>query len=136
MTSHIHFNTFGGNPFCSRVGRAVLETIHKEGLQQNCLEVGGHLMSRLESLMDKHDVIGCVRGKGLMLGVDLVEDRTTKEPATAACAQVWERSRELGLLVGKGGLFGNTLRIKPPMCITREDADFIVDVLDHAMAGI
>jgi alanine-glyoxylate transaminase/(R)-3-amino-2-methylpropionate-pyruvate transaminase len=71
-----------------------------------------------------------------MLGVELVKDRSTKEPAKAECAEVFERSKDLGLLIGKGGLWGNTLRIKPPMCIHKEDARFILDVLDEALAQI
>ncbi len=71
-----------------------------------------------------------------MLGVELVKDRTTKEPARDECAFVFERCKELGLLIGKGGLWGNTLRIKPPMCIHRGDADFMLAVLDEALAGV
>ncbi|MBG88309.1 MAG: aspartate aminotransferase family protein [Verrucomicrobiales bacterium] len=136
LTSAIHFNTFGGNPFISRVGRAVLEAIDADGLQANSAKVGGYLLEKLDALADKHDLIGHVRGKGLMIGVELVTDRRSKDPATAECAAVWNKAKELGLLVGKGGLFGNTLRIKPPMCVTMEDADFMVDVLDEALQTI
>ncbi|MDF1813562.1 MAG: aminotransferase class III-fold pyridoxal phosphate-dependent enzyme [Verrucomicrobiales bacterium] len=136
MTSHIHFNTYGGNPFISRVGRAVLETIDKDGLQKNSAEIGGYLLEKLEKLQEKHDLIGQVRGCGLMLGVELVTDRKAKTPATAECAAVWNRAKDLGLLIGKGGLAGNTLRIKPPMCITKDDADFMIDVLDEALAKV
>ena len=134
LTSHIHFNTYGGNPFISRVGRAVLETIDKDGLQKNSANVGGYLLEKFEGLREKHDLIGQVRGKGLMLGIELVKDRATKEPASAECTRIWNRAREMGLLPGKGGLAGNTLRIKPPMCITREDADFMTEVIDQSLA--
>lgn len=87
----------------------------------------------LEGLAARHSLIGEVRGLGLLLGVELVKDRKSKEPAKEACAAVFERARELGLLIGKGGLWGNTLRITPPLCITRADADFIVAVLDEAL---
>jgi len=86
----------------------------------------------LKNLMSGHDLIGDVRGRGLMTGVELVKDRKTKEPAKDECARVFERTKEMGLLIGKGGLYGNVLRIKPPMCITREDVDFIIGVLDAA----
>jgi alanine-glyoxylate transaminase/(R)-3-amino-2-methylpropionate-pyruvate transaminase len=68
-----------------------------------------------------------------MLGIELVKDRKTKEPAKAECAQVFESCRDLGLLIGKGGLYGNVLRIKPPMCLTEADADFLVEVLDESL---
>ena len=71
-----------------------------------------------------------------MLGVELVKDRGTKEPATAECAAVFEKCKDLGLLIGKGGLFGNTLRIKPPMCIHQADADFMLEVIDEALAAV
>jgi alanine-glyoxylate transaminase/(R)-3-amino-2-methylpropionate-pyruvate transaminase len=136
LASRIHFNTFGGNPVSCAQGRAVLRVIEKEGLQANCLDIGAYLTSGLEKLAAKHSMIGQVRGKGLMLGVELVKDRTTKEPAKDECAFVFERCKELGLLIGKGGLWGNTLRIKPPMCIHREDADFMLAVIDEALAGV
>jgi alanine-glyoxylate transaminase/(R)-3-amino-2-methylpropionate-pyruvate transaminase len=133
LTSRIHFNTFGGNPVVCAQGRAVLEVIEREGLQANSLKVGAHLKAGLVRLAEKHSLIGEVRGLGLMLGVEFVKDRKTKEPAKEECIAVFEKARELGLLIGKGGLWGNTLRIKPPMCITIEDADFILQVLDAAL---
>jgi alanine-glyoxylate transaminase/(R)-3-amino-2-methylpropionate-pyruvate transaminase len=136
LATRIHFNTFGGNPVSSAQGRAVLRVIEKEKLQQNCVNVGGHLKAGLLKLQEKHNVIGDVRGMGLMLGVELVKDRTTKEPGKEECAAVFEKARELGLLIAKGGLWGNTLRIKPPMCITKEDADFMIAVLDEAFASL
>jgi alanine-glyoxylate transaminase/(R)-3-amino-2-methylpropionate-pyruvate transaminase len=135
LTSRIHFNTFGGNPVSCAIGKAVLEVIDREGLQANSLAVGDHLLAGFRKLQEKHPLIGDVRGRGLMLGVELVKDRKTKEPAKAECAAVFERARELGLLIGKGGLHGNTLRIKPPMCLSRADADFLLEVLDVALAG-
>jgi alanine-glyoxylate transaminase/(R)-3-amino-2-methylpropionate-pyruvate transaminase len=77
-----------------------------------------------------------VRGKGLMLGLELVKDRQTKEPAKEACAAVLEKARELGLLLGKGGLWGQTIRFSPPMCITQADADFLLEVLDASFASL
>ena len=136
LTSRIHFNTFGGNPVCCAIGKAVLEVIEREGLQENALTIGNHLLDGFRALAAKHSLIGEVRGLGLMIGVELVKDRKTKEPAKAECVQVFEAAREMGLLIGKGGLHGNILRIKPPMCITREDADFMLAVIDRALANL
>ncbi|HEU5070129.1 MAG TPA: aminotransferase class III-fold pyridoxal phosphate-dependent enzyme [Verrucomicrobiae bacterium] len=136
IATRIHFNTFGGNPVSCAQGRAVLEVIEREGLQANALKIGHHLKTGLQRLAGKHPLIGDVRGLGLMLGVELVKDRTTKEPARDECAAVFEKARDLGLLIGKGGLWGNTLRIKPPMCLTPADADFLLDVLDCALASV
>lgn len=135
LASRIHFNTFGGNPVSMAQGRAVLDVIEKEGLQQNSLEIGARLKAGFAKLAEKHDLIGDIRGLGLMLGVELVKDRASKEPAGPECAAVFERCKDLGLLIGKGGLWGNTLRIKPPMCITAADADFLIATLDEALAG-
>jgi alanine-glyoxylate transaminase/(R)-3-amino-2-methylpropionate-pyruvate transaminase len=136
LTQKVHFNTFGGNPVACAAGRAVLEVIAREKTQANCLELGRHLRAGLERLQAKYPVIGDVRGAGLLLALEFVRDRTTKEPAREACAQIFEHARELGLLVGKGGLHGQILRIAPPMTITRADADFILAVLDEAIGAL
>jgi alanine-glyoxylate transaminase / (R)-3-amino-2-methylpropionate-pyruvate transaminase len=136
LASRIHFNTFGGNPVSCAQGRAVLQVIENEKLQDNCLVQGARLIEGFEKLALKHPIIGEVRGKGLMLGVELVKDRKTKDPAKEQCAEVFERCKDNGLLIGKGGLRGNTLRIKPPMCITADDADFMIDVIDNALSGV
>ena len=87
-------------------------------------------------LEEKHALIGEVRGLGLMLGVELVKDRQTREPAAAETADVVEEAKDRGLLVGKGGLYGNVVRIKPPMCITKADCDFLVDCLDECLEEV
>jgi alanine-glyoxylate transaminase/(R)-3-amino-2-methylpropionate-pyruvate transaminase len=133
MAHSIHFNTYGGNPVSMMQGLATLEVIEEEGLQQNALEVGTMLKGGLEALTDKHRLIGEVRGMGLMLGVEFVKDRETKEPAAAETAEIIELAKQRGLLLGKGGLHGNTLRLKPPMCITKDDAQFIIDCLDEVL---
>ena len=135
LTQRIHFNTFGGNPVVCAQGRAVLEVIEREHLQANCLKVGGYLKAGFERLAAKHSLIGDIRGLGLMLGVELVRDRRTKEPAKEECAAVFEACRDMGLLIGKGGFMGNTLRIKPPMIFSTSDADFMLAVLDEALAS-
>jgi alanine-glyoxylate transaminase/(R)-3-amino-2-methylpropionate-pyruvate transaminase len=136
LTNRIHFNTFGGNPVCMAAGSAVLDVIDEDGLQENSRVIGARLKAGLKRLMAGHSLIGDVRGMGLMLGMELVRDRSSKEPAKAETLEILERAREMGVLFGKGGIDGNVLRIKPPMCISAEDADFAVDVLDQAFASI
>jgi alanine-glyoxylate transaminase/(R)-3-amino-2-methylpropionate-pyruvate transaminase len=136
MTKRIHFNTFGGNPVSMASGLATMEVIDAEGIQENAARVGKHLKQGLLQLQEKHTLIGEVRGLGLMLGVELVRDRTSKEPATSEAAELMELSKERGLILGKGGLFGNTMRIKPPMCITTDDADFMLAVIDDCLEEI
>jgi alanine-glyoxylate transaminase/(R)-3-amino-2-methylpropionate-pyruvate transaminase len=133
MKNRLHFNTFGGNPISVTQGLATLEIIDREQIQKNAREVGGYLKQRLLDLQDRQPLIGEVRGMGLMLGVELVRDRQSKEPADREAADIMELCKERGLLVGKGGLYSNTLRIKPPMCITKDDADFLVDCLDEVL---
>jgi alanine-glyoxylate transaminase / (R)-3-amino-2-methylpropionate-pyruvate transaminase len=134
LTQRLHFNTFGGNPVSMAAGLAVLDIIDEEGIQQNARERGRQLKAGLAQLQRSHALIGDVRGMGLMLGVELVRDRGTKEPAKSAALDVLESAREHGLLIGKGGLDGNILRIKPPMCISAADVEFALDVLDRAFS--
>jgi alanine-glyoxylate transaminase/(R)-3-amino-2-methylpropionate-pyruvate transaminase len=134
LAQRLHFNTFGGNPVSMAAGLAVMDVIEEEGLQENARVVGARLLDGLRRLQRRHPLVGDVRGMGLMLGVELVSDRATRAAATAETLEVLEAARELGVLVGKGGLQSNVLRIKPPMCITAADADFAVDVLDRALA--
>ncbi len=136
LAAKIHFNTFGGNPVVCAQGKAVLEVIDREGLQVNALKIGTYLTDGLRKLEAKHSIIGDVRGKGLMLGVELVKDRATKEPAKEETLQVFEQAKDLGLLIGKGGYHGNVLRIKPPLCFTTADVDFLIEVLDVCFSGL
>ncbi len=136
MTNRVHFNTFGGNPISMTQGLATLEVIDNENIQQNAKLVGGHLKNRLLELQERQPLIGEVRGMGLMLGVELVRDRKSKEPANTETSEIMEKCRERGLLLGKGGLYGNVLRIKPPMCLTKDDANFLVDCLEESLKSI
>jgi len=136
LTSRIHFNTFGGNPVSMAQGFATLNVMLDENYQQQAKDKGAKLFAGLRDLQKKHPMIGDIRGKGLMCGVELVTDRATKTPATAQCAAVFERCKDLGLIIGKGGFFGNVLRIKPPMCLTEADIAFMLDVLDVAIGEV
>lgn len=128
-----HINTFGGNPLSSRAAAAALDVIEAEHLTENAGRVGAHLMEQLQALAQRHPIIGDVRGRGLMLGVELVADRKTKEPAGAAAERVLNLCKDKGLLIGRGGLYSNTLRIQPPLVITQQEADEAVRILDEAM---
>jgi alanine-glyoxylate transaminase/(R)-3-amino-2-methylpropionate-pyruvate transaminase len=133
LAGRVHFNTFGGNPVSCAQGLATLNVVLDENVQGHARTLGARLRDGLEMLKTSHPLLGDVRGRGLMVGVELVADRVTKAPATQQTADVLERCMELGLLVGKGGYFGNVLRITPPMCITEADIDFLVGVLDVAL---
>jgi alanine-glyoxylate transaminase/(R)-3-amino-2-methylpropionate-pyruvate transaminase len=134
LAQRIHFNTYGGNPVSMAAGLAVLDVIDEDGLQENSRVLGARLKAGLQKLQHSHPLIGDVRGMGLMLGVELVRDRGRKTPAKEETLDVLEAAREMGVLIGKGGLDGNVLRIKPPMCITAADVDYALEVLDHALA--
>jgi alanine-glyoxylate transaminase/(R)-3-amino-2-methylpropionate-pyruvate transaminase len=136
LTQRVHFNTFGGNPVSMAAGLAVLDVIDDEGIQANALARGKQFRAGLERLQRDHLVIGDVRGMGLMIGVELVRDRATKEPAKSQTLDILEAGREMGLLIGKGGLDGNILRIKPPMCLSEADVEFSIDVLDQAFTAV
>ncbi len=114
-------------------GSAVLDVIDEEHLQQNALQVGALLGEGFEKLKSRHPLVGDVRGLGLMRGIELVRDRGTKEPAPDETLEILEATREMGVLVGKGGFYGNVLRLKPPLCISKEDAAFALEVLDTAL---
>jgi 4-aminobutyrate aminotransferase-like enzyme len=115
------------------VGLTVLDVIEREGLQRNALIVGDHLKARIIELAERHRLIGTVHGSGLYMGVELVRDRTTLEPATAETAAICERMLELGVIVQPTGDRQNVLKMKPPMCLTTESADFFVDTLDRVL---
>ncbi|XP_067000789.2 alanine--glyoxylate aminotransferase 2, mitochondrial [Anabrus simplex] len=134
LNQALHFNTFGGNPLACSVGLAVLQVIEEENTQKNCHEVGTYLLTSLVRLRDLHSCVGDVRGKGLMIGIELVSDKTSRTPMNRSqFSAIWEDCKDMGLLIGCGGLHGNVFRLKPPMCITKEDADFTVAVLDRAL---
>ncbi|HJO15857.1 MAG TPA: aspartate aminotransferase family protein [Phycisphaerales bacterium] len=136
MKQRLHFNTYGGNPVSMAQGLATLDVLLEDNVQQHAADVGGYLKQGLEDLQSRHAIVGDVRGQGLMLGMELVTDRDAKTPATAETATVHERAKDLGLLIGKGGLYGNVLRIKPPMCLEREDCDFMCKVLDICLSEV
>jgi 4-aminobutyrate aminotransferase len=127
--------TFGGNPVTMAAAKTVVDVIAKERLMDNAAEVGGHFRARLDALAEKHPAIGEVRGMGLMQAIELVKDRKTKEPAPEKTAAVLEAAKDNGLIIGKGGLFGNVLRISPMLNVTKADADQAADLIDRSFAS-
>jgi len=130
------FSSAGGSPASSVAGLAVLDVIRDERLQQNAAEVGRHLMSRLHELATRHPLIGAVHGMGLYLGIELVSDRTTLEPATVQTAAVCERLLDFGVIMQATSERQNVLKVKPPLCLSRQSADFFVDALDEVLNEI
>jgi len=127
------FSTFGGNPVACAAGLAVLDVMRDEQLQANALRVGSKLLEGLRGLMARHRIIGDVRGSGLFLGVELVWDRTTLEPAGAEAAYVVDRLRENGVLAGTDGPHHNVIKLRPPLIVSNADADLLVAVLDEVL---
>ena len=128
------FSTFGGNPVACAAALAVLAVIEDEGLIENAAEVGGYLREGLLSLARRHPLIGDVRGEGLLLGVELVEDPETRAPAAGRADQVVEAMRDRGILLGTTGPAGNVLKIRPPLVFHRDHADLLVDALGEVLA--
>ena len=127
------FATFGGNPVSCAIGMAVLDVIEEENLQAHAMEVGSRMLQGLSGLMDKHPIIGDVRGAGLFIGIELVKSRDTKEPATRKAAEMVNRLKNRGILTGTDGPYSNVIKIKPPMVIDKDDADMFVRVFDDAL---
>lgn len=128
------FSSTGGGPVSCRIGLAVLDVIRDERLQENAATVGMHLRRGLAELGDRYDEVGAVHGRGLYVGVDLVRDRATKEPAPEEAMAICERLRELGVIVQPTGDAFNVLKVKPPLCLGIDDADYFVAALGQALA--
>jgi len=114
-------------------GREVLKVLEEEKLQENALNMGNLLLKGMKELQSKYEKVGDVRGQGLMLGMEIVKNKETKEPDTPFLLKVYEKTKDYGMLVGKGGRFGNVFRIKPPMCINAKDVEFALDVFDRSI---
>jgi 4-aminobutyrate aminotransferase-like enzyme len=129
-----YFNTFGGNPVSCAIGREVLQVIKDEGLQENARSVGAYLRQELKNLQKKHPLIGDVRGHGLFLGFELVKDGDSLVPAAAEAAYLANRMRQRGILMSTDGPDHNVLKIKPPLCFSRSNAEFLIENLDVVFA--
>jgi len=129
-----HLSTFGGNPVTATTILATIEVIEKRGLVKNAEEMGGYLREKLDGLKEKYRIIGEVRGLGLIQGLEIV--KTHKEPAPDLVNEIFERTKEQGLLIGKGGLYGNIIRITPPLTINKGEIDKAIDILDRTFEKI
>ncbi len=136
MSEKFLFHTYGANPVACAAGRAVLRVIKQEKLLENAAKVGQALKERLESLKSKHEVIGDVRGRGLMLAIELVKDRDTKEPAADETAFVFERTREHGLVLSKSGAYRNVLRMVPPLCLSMDDVGPVAEAMEQSFQDL
>ncbi len=128
------FSTFGGNPVACAAALAVLDVLEEEGLVARAATVGDRLRSELAALAVRHAAIGDVRGRGLMTGVELVTDRASREPAGDLAKRVKDEMAERGVLIGTTGRHGNVLKIRPPLCINRDEATLIVATLDTVLS--
>lgn len=131
-----YFNTFGGNPVSCAAALAVLDVIEGENLQQNAAEVGRHMLAGLNSLASKHELIGDVRGNGLFVAVEFVNDRVARSPATEIAVRVVNELRERGVLTGSIGPDNNILKLRPPMVVSKEEADLMLEKLDESLRAV
>jgi 4-aminobutyrate aminotransferase-like enzyme len=131
-----YFNTFGGNPVAAAAGLAVLDVIEDEGLIENARSVGSHIMDGLREIGNRHIQIGDVRGAGLFIGLELVHNREAKEPAPEIASLLINRLRHRGILIGAAGRYGNTLKIRPPLCFTKGNAYTFITACDEVLREI
>ncbi|GIW21829.1 MAG: aminotransferase [Candidatus Sericytochromatia bacterium] len=136
LTGKLHFNTFGADPYQALQAKINLEIIEEENLMENVKVLGNYLKSEFEKLKEKHEILGDVRGKGMMFALELVKDKKTKEHATNEANEMMEETRKRGLLIGKGGLKGNILRMAPAYNITKEECQKIVQIIDEALTEV
>jgi 4-aminobutyrate aminotransferase len=132
----VTFSTFGGNPVSTAAALAVIQEVEDRDLRNHVKTIGDYFRTKLEELKDKYPVIGDVRGMGLMQAVELVKDRETKEPAPQAVMQVFESTKKRGVLIGKGGLYGNILRLGPPLIAEKVHIDELIAALDAAFSEV
>ena len=136
MASKFYFHTYGANPVTSAAGRAVLHVIEAHGLQQRAHEVGAALLAVLEDLQARYPVIGAVRGRGMMMAVELVKNRDSREPDPESMARLFEKTREFGLVASKSGAYRNVLRICPPLCMQMDDVAFFAEAINNSFASL
>lgn len=130
----MYFNTYGGNPVSCAAALAVLEVMEEEALVENAAAVGAYVLQGFEELKSRHEIIGDVRGQGLFFGIDLVTEQAGKSPAPDAAGRVVNSLRHKGILMSRIGEHDNVLKLRPPLCFSRENADLLISVLDDTLA--
>ncbi len=135
-TQGLTISTFGGNPVSTAASLAAIEVMEEEATPEHVAQMGSLLRSGLEKLQEKYPLIGDVRGKGLMQGVEVVTDQESKEPSPKAVNELFEATKARGLLIGKGGMYGNVIRIAPPLTATEDHIAEALDILDYAFAEV
>lgn len=133
LDGKLYFNTFGGDPMQTAQAKATMDVIQEENLVANARQMGQRLVDGLQQLMTQHILIGDVRGRGLLLGIELVKDRNSKEHATEEAAIFMDKCKDRGVLIGKGGLKGNVIRLAPPMNINAEQIDLLLSTFDQVL---
>ncbi len=131
-----YFNTFGGNPVSAAVGKAVIDVIDGENLLENVTRLGAYTKAGLQELQNQYDIIGDIRGRGLFLGVDLVKNRALKTPDVDTALKMVDLMKDEGVLISKHGRYGNTLKIRPPMVVSKENADQLLAALDACFSEL
>ncbi len=132
----MYFNTFGGNPVSCAVAHAVLNVIEKEQLVANAREVGAYLRQGLMELQARHEILGDIRGPGLFIGAELVDDRHSKQPATQVASKIINMMKDRGVLISKIGRFDNILKIRPPIVFSKQNSDQVLETLDDVLTQI
>ncbi len=131
-----YFNTFSGNPVSTKVGDTVLAIIQQQQLAQNCADVALHLRTELAKLQHKHPLIGDVRGLGMFIGIELVRDRDSLEPAREAALIIAEQMKAEGILIGATGRYGNVIKVRPPLVFSKDNADLLIEKLDKLLSEL
>ena len=128
-----YFNTFAGNPVSCAVGLAVLDVMERESLQKNAREVGDYSSAAIGAIAQRHPIIGDVRSAGLFAGIELVTSRASREPATQTAKAVHGEMAKRGVLVGRTGLHGNVIKLRPPLVFSKANVDQLIDTLDQVL---
>ena len=136
LKGKLYFNTFGADPYPTAQAQATMDIIAEENLIENAREMGARIVDGLTQMMGRHEMIGDIRGRGLLLGMEMVKDRKSKAHASDEATRLMDLCKDRGVLLGKGGLKGNVIRIAPPLTINAEQVDQLLEAIDQSLAEI